>query len=305
MSLKSTKSSLVIEPANDPSSISSQLLLTGSDRTQTLPHKRGCSPSSSTWPKSTRLKLEQKTKGSERQIRSHSPQDTSCRESWPKTWNQPEVRNLRMEDHLQDQTRGMESPGGIEDCNQRTCLGLTEREKLSYQRTPAMQSQLTSSKILIKTLSQQSYSSDLPQELLEESLCQNGNTSLKGKPLTLTRSSRHCTVLRLIKRERLAWETMRSVSGELKQRGKLSQALSGLPLGDLLGKRLLLFSSTGSENWLIMETTSSNYSQPSNQEHTIMSSSTIGVSGMKLGRSVLAAYRLPVFCIPLHHHNAG
>jgi len=98
------------------------------------------------------------------------------------------------------------------------CLGITEEEKQRYLPTRAVPKQPILSEGSTKTLSQQDFTSDSLPELHEGSLCQNGTTSSKRRRLTSTKSSCRYTALRLIQRERLMLETLRSVSEDLKQK---------------------------------------------------------------------------------------
>jgi len=76
--------------------------------------------------------------------------------------------------------------------------------------------------------------------------------------------------------------TLRLVSEELKQSRELRQVLSGLPPGDQLRERLLLYLSTESVNWLSMEIILNDCSLPSIPVRITKSYSSIKGSEMRL-----------------------
>jgi len=166
-----------------------------------------------------------------------------------------------MEDLLPAWNQVKMNSENVEDCNPKTCLGITEMGSHQSQQTLVAQSQLVSSEGSTRISSQPNFSSDSHLERPEGFPCQNGSMSSKGRQLTSTRSSRCYTVSQLIKRKRLTCETLKSVSVELKQNRRLKQVLNGVPLGDLLCKQLLLFSNTENGSWWNMEITSNNYLQ--------------------------------------------
>ena len=131
MSLNSTNSLPVIEPVNELDLRSSQLSLTSSTETRTLPHKRGPSPLSYAWQKSTQSKLKPKMKESEDQHTSHLPQRTNCLDFRPVMLNRPEVRSATMEDLPPAPNQVKKNPENVEDCNRKTCLGITEMGAVS------------------------------------------------------------------------------------------------------------------------------------------------------------------------------
>ena len=95
----------------------------------------------------------------------------------------------------------------------------------------------------------------------------------------MIKSSRPSIVLRLIRRERLALEKQKSVLEDLRLKGKLKQALSGLPHGDPLRERLLLYSNTKNKSWQSMETISKGYSQRRDLDH--MGKSSYSIRGLE------------------------
>ena len=85
----------------------------------------------------------------------------------------------------------------------------------------------------------------------------NGNESSKGKQLTSI-SSLHCsTMLSLMRRERVTWETRRSLLGLLNQRRRSQQQQSGPPLGEGLQRPSPLPFPTDTRSLSNMKTTSS------------------------------------------------
>ena len=69
-----------------------------------------------------------------------------------------------------------------------------------------------------------------------ESPLRSGNVSSKEKQSTSINSSRRSTMLSLMRRERVAWETRKSLLGSLNQRRGFQQRQNGPPLGGGLPK---------------------------------------------------------------------
>jgi len=143
------------------------------------------------------------------------------------------------------------------------------------RQTLVAQSQLVSSEGSTRILNPPNFSSDSHLEHPEVFPCQNGSTSSKGRQSTSTKSSPRYTVSQLIKRERLAWETLKSVSVELKQNRKLNRVLNGVPHGSPLREQLLLFSNTENGSWGNMETTLNDCSLLSSSDAKVRFSSVL------------------------------
>ena len=119
---------------------------------------------------------------------------------------------------------------------------------------------------------------------LPESLHRSGNESSREKQSTLTKSSRLSTMLSLMKRERVTWETRRSLLGSLNP-GSVSRLLpNGPPLGGGLPKPSGFPSLTAMKNCSNMGTISNQNSQPRFPPPIISSSSTTLHCGMKWQR---------------------
>ena len=283
MSLNSTDSLPVTELANEPSLKSCQPLLRYSAKISTSLLKRGRDLSSDIWQRLTRQKRSHKAQeeGNQQQQSRLRLLENGCQSYSPMEVVDPKLEGQMEEGRpwiLNPMTKDRESGG---NSSQPTCLGIIERENSQCQKTLAVPNQPVSFENSIGTSSHPNCTSDSHLVHLEESQCANGNTSLREKPLISTRFSHHSTVLRLIQRERHAWETQKLVLEELKQSGRLSQVLNGLPLGDPLRERLLLYLNTGSMSWPSMETISRDCSQRNVLDHTIKLSSSIKESGTK------------------------
>ena len=182
-------------------------------------------------------------------------------------------RHLNQE--AMDQERG-------ESCISQICLGVNERAT-SCLRTPAALNHPNSS-------GDSSVTSNQPNCLLnshlvrhEESQCQNGSTYSRERQSTSTKYCHHSIVSLLIQRERLALEIQRLALAELKQNGKLRQALNGLLPGDPLRGRLLSCLSTGSRILQNTGTISKGFLQPNDPHPMSKLSYLTEESGMKLG----------------------
>jgi len=152
-----------------------------------------------------------------------------------------------------NQTQMMMDQGSEGSFSPATCLGTTVGEKLPCLKTPAVPNLQILSENLIRISNQPNCLSDYCKEPQEEFPCPSGSMSSKERQSTLIKSSRHFIVSQLIQREKRTLETLSLVSGELKRNGRLRQVLSGLPPGDLLRERLLLYLSTENVNWPSME----------------------------------------------------
>jgi len=53
--------------------------------------------------------------------------ETKCRGCWPVTLNRSEIRNPTMEDLHPARNQVTMNPESVEDCNPKTCLGITEK----------------------------------------------------------------------------------------------------------------------------------------------------------------------------------
>ena len=127
-------------------------------------------------------------------------------------------RHLNQE--AMDQERG-------ESCISQICLGVNKKAT-SCLRTPAALNHPNSSGDSTATSNQPNCLLNLHLVCHEESQCQNWSTYSRERQLTSTKYCHHSIVSLLIQRERLALEIQRLALAELKQNGKLRQALNGL-----------------------------------------------------------------------------
>ena len=102
-----------------------------------------------------------------------------------------------------------------------------------------------------------SSSSGLPTTRLPESLPPSGNEFSKENPSTSTTSSRFSTMLSLMKKERVVWETQISLLESLSQKSESLQLLNGPPRGEEPQKPLLSPSPIVEKNSSSMEIISS------------------------------------------------
>jgi hypothetical protein len=286
--LKSTDLSSHIEPENDLGLRSSQQSLDSSVKMVTSHLKRDLSPSSYSWRKSTRLKAtpETKEKGSLSPELDPLPPKIGCPgplaellQVKAQTPDQETMDPLSQGRLLQSlETKSQRSD---ENSMHQTCLGINDKDSESLPRTPVVPSQQSSSGSSTATSNLPNYLSSLRQKPLEESPCLNGNIFSREKQLISTKSSCRSIALHLIRRERLASETLKSVLAELKRSGRWRQVLSGLRPGDPLRERLLLYLNIENESYQSMAITSSDYLQRNELAPMDKSSSSTRESEMK------------------------
>jgi hypothetical protein len=85
-----------------------------------------------------------------------------------------------------------------------------------------------------ETSPNQNSSSKSQETLLQESRPHNGKESSKETPSTSIKSSRHSTMLSLMRRERDAWETRKLLLGSLNPKSAFPPQQNGLPPGERL-----------------------------------------------------------------------
>ena len=110
----------------------------------------------------------------------------------------------------------------------------------------------------------------------------SGNESSKVSQSTSTKYSHHSTMLSLMKREWVAWETQKSLSESLKKRKEFQLLQNGLLLGGKYQRQSPLPFHTGERNSSTMEITSKLNLLPNNLPSTIKSSSMMLPSETKL-----------------------
>ena len=109
-----------------------------------------------------------------------------------------------------------------------------------------------------------------------------GNESSKVSQLISTKSSCHSTMLSLMKREQVAWETQKSLSESLKQRKEFQLLQNSLPLGGKHQSQLPLLFHIGERNSLTTEIPLKLNLLPNTLPSTIKSSSMMLPSETKL-----------------------
>ncbi|KAF8805584.1 hypothetical protein BYT27DRAFT_7224773 [Phlegmacium glaucopus] len=109
----------------------------------------------------------------------------------------------------------------------------------------------------------------------------NGNKFSKEIPSTLTRSSCHSTILSLMKRERVAWETQKCLSVFQSPKNMLEHPRNGRPPGDKLQKQFPSLSPIVEMNCSTTGTTLKKNLQPKYHHPTTGSSCTISHSETK------------------------
>ena len=129
-----------------------------------------------------------------------------------------------------------------------------------------------------KTSPEPNSSSELLDARPKESPLLNGSEYLEEKSSTSTTSSRLCTVLQLLKRERHALVTQKSALESLMQKGVLALPPNGLPLGTSLLGQLLSLSLTAQKNYASMGTLLAPNSREKSQVLTPELSSSISPS---------------------------
>jgi hypothetical protein len=171
-----------------------------------------------------------------------------------------------------------------------TCPGMSKTNN-HYRRlyTPVATKPVGYYEPTITTSPKQNFTPKSHQTLLPESLPPSGNGSSKVMPSTSTKSMHHSTMLSLMKRERVAWETRRSFLRSLKQRNEFGRLQSGLRRGDVPQGRSRSPSLIEETSCLNMEITSRANSPPNLQLLTTESSSTTRPSGMRLGEANIAS----------------
>jgi hypothetical protein len=298
----SSKSTVSQSLAGLGTSLSSRLyqLLPKYSPTMSTSHlKRRLNPSSFSWLKSKRAKVEHYEKTRERGDLSPSLQEIASREpSQPTISNQP-TQTLVREKNQQILARKMISPESVGNYNHQTCRGTSNEESTSECKTPVVPSRPLSSVGSTMTSNPLSCTLNSPQKPLEAFPCPNGITSSREKQLTSTESCRRSIVLQLIRRERLALEKQKSALAALRRKGKLKQALNGPLLGGLLRERLPLSLNTGNRNSSSMETISSGYSQRRDLLPMDKSFYTTEESGMRSAEDKLSC--LPTTIISPHY----
>ena len=123
-------------------------------------------------------------------------------------------------------------------------------------------------------LPKQNFTSKSPQPHHPDFPPRNGNKFSKASLSTSTKSSLHSIMLSLMKRERVAWETQKSLSGFQKQRNESPPLLSGPLHGEEHRKRSDSLFLTGKMNSSTMETTSNQNSLQNTHRPIINSCST-------------------------------
>ena len=118
-----------------------------------------------------------------------------------------------------------------------------------------------------------SSSSKLHQTHQLDSPLHSGNKSSKVSQLISTKSSCHSTMLSLMRREWVTWETQKSLSESLRQRNEFCLLQNGLPLGGKHQKQSASPFHTEEKNFSTMEITSKLNLQPNTLLSIIKSSS--------------------------------
>ena len=164
-----------------------------------------------------------------------------------------------------------------------TCLGTpTLQNHPSTLSTPAAKKHVNYYELTTATSPKPNSLSKSPLILHPEFLHLNGNESSKAIQSTSTKSSRHSTILSLMKRERDAWETRRSLLESLNPRSASPVQPSGLLPGEEHLKPSALLSLTDEKNFSTTVITSNQNSQPNSLPLTTNSYSTTSLSATKL-----------------------
>ena len=155
----------------------------------------------------------------------------------------------------------------------RTCLGMREQQSLpSPIATPVVRKPVGFFEPTTGTFPKLSSMSKSPPTHQLEFPLHSGNLSSKEKQLISTKSSRHSTMLSLMKREWATWETWKSLLESLNPRNVSPPLPNGLPCGEGRPEQSDLPSLTGVKNSSNTVTTSSRSSLPKSHHHTISSS---------------------------------
>ena len=281
MSLNSTNSLKCTEPEGGLCSKSYQESPISSVRITNSPVNKDPKPLTFTWPK-----LKQPNLSSHVQEVGDLSENTtmagSCSdEMMVARQTIQETADQVMEAHLPHLSQEMMNQGRNVNCAHQTCPGTIDLGKLPFHKTLVAPSQQLSSKSSTVTSNQPNCISNSPQELQEESRLPSGSISSKVKRSTSTKSSRRYTALLLIRRERLALEIQRLALQRLTQKGRLRQALNGLPRGDPLRERLLLSSNIETESYRNMGTISRGFLPQRNRRPMAKSFFSTEESGMR------------------------
>ena len=160
------------------------------------------------------------------------------------------------------------------NCSNLTCLGTSKtNDHYRHLYTPVAAKPVGYSEPTIEISLRQNSSLKSPQTVLKASPHLNGNGSSKETPSTSTRSTHHSTMLSLMRRERVAWETRKSLSSFLNQRKEFRQPQNGLRRGDVHRGRSPSPFLTAAMNSSNMETTLKENSLPNSHLPIIVSSS--------------------------------
>ena len=164
-----------------------------------------------------------------------------------------------------------------------TCLGmLTQINQQLIPANPVARKPVGYCEPTIETSPRPNFlSKSLPVHQAEFPL-RNGNESSKAKQSTSIKSSHHSTMLSLMKRERVAWETRKSVLELQRRRKEYGQQQNGPQHGDVLQKSSSSPSPIDERSSLNMVTILNQSSQQNCRLHTLGSSSTMLPSGTKL-----------------------
>ena len=133
-----------------------------------------------------------------------------------------------------------------------------------------------------KTCQESSPSCESPTTSRKESPLHNGNEFSKASQSTLTKSSLPCTLSNLMKRERDAWDELRSYLPWQNLNVRSEREASGHQPSGGCPEQLSSFSNTGGRNYSSMPNISKVFSQPSTPTLTPKSSCTINQSATKL-----------------------
>ena len=174
-----------------------------------------------------------------------------------------------------------------------TCLGTPTRQPPPLKlATPVAKKPVGYSERITATSPKPSSSSELLTTHLPESLPLSGSESSKENPSTSTTSSRFSTMLSLMKKERVAWETRRSLLESLSQKSESLQLLNGPLRGEGPPKPLHSPFPIVERNSLSMGTTlSPNLQQKSSHPITNSSSMTLPCA-MKLQQDSSSSSRI-------------
>ena len=169
-----------------------------------------------------------------------------------------------LEPHVEHQTQTLQmiqmektNPLKSDDFLKPKCLGLTKTTN-HYNRlfTPVARKPVGYLEPTTEISPKRNSSPRSPQIPLQESLAPNGSAFSRVTQSISTRSSPPCTMLSLMKRERVAWEMRRSLLQSLKQRRGYELLPNGLPHGGEPREQSPLLFPTGGKSYSNMEITS-------------------------------------------------